>query len=305
MKRILLFLLTNLAIVLVLAVVARLLGLDEWLNARGGNLGGLLVFSALFGFAGSFISLATSKWMAKRMMGVRVIERPDNVGEQWLLDTVRRLAQAAGIGTPEVGLFESPEPNAFATGARRDSALVALSTGLFHHMSEKEIEAVLGHEISHVSNGDMVTLALIQGVVNTFVIFLSRIIGNIVDRTVFRSEHGRGPAFFITVIASELVLGMLASIIVLWFSRHREFRADAGGARLAGVNNMISALEQLKFARHSLPDQWAAFAITAGPVPGGLRRLFMSHPPLDERIAALRLVLRQDSRHVNHFSDTD
>jgi heat shock protein HtpX len=264
-----------------------------------------LVFAALFGFAGSFISLATSKWMAKRMMGVRVIERPVNVGEQWLLDTVRRLAQTAGIGTPEVGLFESPEPNAFATGARRDSALVAVSTGLFHHMSEKEIEAVLGHEISHVSNGDMVTLALIQGVVNTFVIFLSRIIGNLVDRTVFRSEDGRGPAYFITVIASELVLGVLASIIVLWFSRYREFRADAGGARLAGFNNMISALEQLKGARHSLPDQWAAFAITVGPVPGGLRRLFMSHPPLDERIAALRLALRQSSRHVNHFADTD
>jgi heat shock protein HtpX len=301
MKRILLFLATNLAIVLVLAVVARLLGVDQWLSAQGGDLGGLLVFAALFGFAGSFISLALSKWTAKRMMGVRVIERPANEGEQWLLDTVHRLAQTAGVGMPEVGLFESPEPNAFATGARRDNALVAVSTGLFHHMGEREVEAVLGHEISHVANGDMVTLTLIQGVVNTFVIFLSRIIGNLVDRTVFRSENGRGPAFFITVIVSELVLGVLASIIVLWFSRYREFRADAGGARLAGATNMISALEHLKATHQRLPDQFAAFAISSGPGAGGLRRLFMSHPPLEERIAALR----GRSLRPDHFADTD
>lgn len=288
MKRVLLFLATNLAIIVVLSVVARLLGLDAYLAAQGGSLQGLLVFAAFFGFAGSLISLAMSKWMAKRAMGVRVIEQPTNATEQWLLNTVRAQAQAAGIGMPEVGIFDSPEPNAFATGARRDNALVAVSTGLLRRMNEKEVEAVLGHEVSHIANGDMVTLTLIQGVVNTFVIFFARIIGSVVDRAVFRSEDGRGPGYFIAVIFAEIVLGILASIIVLWFSRQREFRADRGGARLAGREAMISALERLRATHQPLPQQFAAFGIASGGVAGGLRRLFMSHPPLEERIAALR-----------------
>jgi heat shock protein HtpX len=289
MKRVLLFLATNLAIVVVLSVVARLLGVDQWLMAQGGSLNGLLVFAAIFGFGGSFISLAISKWMAKRSMGVHVIEQPSNQAEAWLVDTVRRQAQAAGIGMPEVGIFESPTPNAFATGMRRDDALVAVSTGLLQTMRREEVEAVLAHEVSHVANGDMVTLALIQGVVNTFVIFLARVIGGIVDRALFRSEDGRGPSYFISVIVAEIVLGVLASIIVMWFSRQREFRADSGGARLAGTGNMIAALERLK-AGHNQPlpsGQLAAFGIS-GPVSAGLKRLFMTHPPLDERIAALR-----------------
>ncbi|HVO46623.1 MAG TPA: protease HtpX [Steroidobacteraceae bacterium] len=288
MKRIVLFLITNLAIVVVLSVVAHLLGLDGWLAARGGSLEGLLVFAALFGFAGSLISLATSKWMARNAMGVQVITQPRSATESWLLNTVATHARNAGIGMPEVGIFESPEPNAFATGARRDHALVAVSTGLLQRMNENEVNAVLGHEITHVANGDMVTLALIQGVVNTFVIFLSRIIGNVVDRSVFRSEDGRGPAYFISVIVSEIVLGILASLIVLWFSRQREFRADYGGARLGGRDNMIAALEALKSAHEPLPQQFAAFGIASGPVARGLQTLWMSHPPLDERIAALR-----------------
>jgi len=288
MKRIVLFLATNLAIVLVLSVAARLLGLDTYLTNQGGSLTGLLLFAALFGFGGSFISLAISKWMAKRAMGVRVIEQPRNEAERWLVNTVRAQAQAAGIGMPEVGIFDSPEPNAFATGPRRDNALVAVSTGLLSRMSEKEVEAVLGHEVSHVANGDMVTLTLIQGVVNTFVIFLSRIIGNLVDRTVFRNEDGRGPAYFISVLVSEMVLGILASMIVLWFSRQREFRADRGGAHLAGRESMIGALERLKAAHHPLPAQMSAFGIASGGGASGLKRLFMSHPPIEERIAALR-----------------
>lgn len=292
MKRIFLFLATNLAIVLVLSIVARLLGLDQWLTANGGSLSGLLVFALLFGFGGAFISLAISKWMAKRSMGVRIIEQPGSAAERWLVDTVRTQAQAAGIGMPEVGVFQSPEPNAFATGARRDHSLVAVSSGLLQRMGRTEVEAVLAHEVSHVANGDMVTLTLIQGVVNTFVIFLSRIIGNLVDRTVFRSENGRGPAYFVTVIVSELLLGILASMIVMWFSRRREFRADAGGAKLAGTNNMIAALEGLKAAHQPLPAQLAAFGIASGPGPSGLKRLFMSHPPLEERIEALRASTR-------------
>ena len=288
MKRILLFLATNLAIMVVLSVVVQVLGLDRYLHAQGGSLGGLLAFAAVFGFGGSFISLAISKWMAKRTMGVQVIAQPRNSSEQWLVDTVRRQAQAAGIGMPEVGVFESPEPNAFATGASRNNALVAVSTGLLQRMNQNEVEAVLGHEISHVANGDMVTLSLIQGVVNTFVIFLSRIIGNLVDRTLFRSENGRGPAYFVSVIVSEIVLGILASMIVMWFSRRREFRADHGGANLAGRQNMILALERLKSAHEPLPQQFAAFGIAAGDGPVGIKRLFMSHPPLSERIAALQ-----------------
>ncbi|MEP7244627.1 MAG: protease HtpX [Gammaproteobacteria bacterium] len=288
MKRILLFLATNLAIMVVLSVVVQVLGLDRYLHAQGGSLGGLLAFAAVFGFGGSFISLAISKWMAKRTMGVQVITQPRNSSEQWLVDTVRRQAQAAGIGMPEVGVFESPEPNAFATGPSRNNALVAVSSGLLQRMNQNEVEAVLGHEISHVANGDMITLSLIQGVVNTFVIFLSRIIGNLVDRTFFRSENGRGPAYFVSVIVSEIVLGILASMIVMWFSRRREFRADHGGANLAGRQNMILALERLKSAHEPLPQQFAAFGIAGGDRPSGLKRLFMSHPPLSERIAALQ-----------------
>jgi heat shock protein HtpX len=294
MKRIVLFLATNLAIVAVLSVAAKLLGLDQWLTSQGQSLGGLLVFAGLFGFGGAFISLGLSKWMAKRSMGVHVIAQPSNPEEAWLLEIVQRQAAAAGIAMPEVGIFDSPEPNAFATGARRNNALVAMSTGLLQRMNRKEVEAVLAHEVSHVANGDMVTLALIQGVVNTFVIFLARIIGNIVDRTVFRSEDGRGPAYWVTVIAAELVLGVLASVIVMWFSRQREFRADAGGAALAGTRHMIAALERLKSANEPLPAQLAAFGIASGGAPGGLRRLFMSHPPLDERIEALRARASQD-----------
>jgi heat shock protein HtpX len=289
MKRILLFLVTNLAIVVLLGIVLRLLGIESILDESGTglNLGALLIFAAVFGFAGSFISLAISKWSAKRMMGVRVITQPANAMESWLVNTVRNQAQQAGIGMPEVGVFDSPQPNAFATGARRDAALVAVSTGLLKSMSQQEAEAVLAHEVSHVANGDMVTLALIQGVVNTFVIFLARVIGHTVDRVVFRNEEGHGPAFWITTIVAELVLGLLATMIVMWFSRQREFRADAGGARLAGRQHMIGALERLK-ERHPgpLPDKMAAFGI-AGGAGAGLKRLFMSHPPLEERIAAL------------------
>jgi heat shock protein HtpX len=288
MKRILLFVATNLAIVVVLSVVAHLLGLDQYLDARGGSLNGLLIFAALFGFGGSMISLAISKWMAKKAMGVEVISQPRNATESWLINAVGAHARNAGIGMPEVGIFESPDPNAFATGASRNNALVAVSTGLLQRMNEREVDAVLGHEISHVANGDMVTLALIQGVVNTFVIFLSRIIGNIVDRNFFRSEDGRGPAYFISVIVSEIVLGILASLIVLWFSRWREFRADRGGAKLAGRANMIAALEALKSSHEPLPQQFAAFGIADGTAARGFAKLRMSHPPLEERIAALR-----------------
>ncbi|MFM1886805.1 MAG: hypothetical protein RL026_1962 [Pseudomonadota bacterium] len=288
MKRIVLFLVTNLAVVLVLSVVARLLGIDNYMSAQGQSLGGLLAFCALFGFGGAFISLAISKWMAKRSMGVRVIERPANATEQWLVERVRTHAEKAGIGMPEVGIFDSPQPNAFATGASRNSALVAVSTGLLRSMRQEEVDAVLGHEIAHVANGDMVTLTLIQGVVNTFVMFLARIIGGIIDRAVFKNEEGRGIGYFVIVFVLELVLGVLASMIVAWFSRYREYRADAGGAHLAGRGNMISALERLKAgAEEPLPEGLAAFGIKGGK-GGGLMALFSSHPPLDDRIAALR-----------------
>ena len=289
MKRIFLLLVTNLAVLAVLTIVAHLIGLDRWLAVRGGSLEALLVVAAVFGFGGAFISLLMSKWMARTAMGVRVIGQPTTQTEQWLVSLVARLAQAAGVGMPEVGVFDSPEPNAFATGYSRDSALVAVSTGLIATMNEQEIEAVLGHELTHIANGDMVTLTLIQGVVNTFVIFLSRIIGNLVDRTLFRSEDGRGPAYFLCVIVSQILLGILANMIVMAFSRWREFRADRGGAHLAGSPNMIAALEALKRAHEPLPSQqFASFGITSGPVARGIQRLFMSHPPLDERIAALR-----------------
>jgi len=289
MKRIVLFIVTNLAVLLVLSVVAHLLGVDNYLAVHGGSLTGLLVFSAIFGFGGALISLAMSKWMAKNAMGVHVIGQPADATQQWLLTVVEHHARAVGVGMPEVGIFESPEPNAFATGASRNAALVAVSTGLLQRMNRDEIEAVLGHEMTHVANGDMVTLALLQGVLNTFVIFLSRIIGNIIDRAIFRSEDGRGIASFLTVIVCQLVLGFLASLIVMWFSRWREFRADRGGAQLAGTPKMIAALEELKQVHEPLPSQQlAAFGIADGSAAGGLRRLLMSHPPRDERIAALR-----------------
>ena len=289
MKRIALFLLTNLAVMLVLSVVARITGLDRWLALHGSDLTGLLAMAALFGFGGSLISLAMSKWMAKRAMGVQVIDKPANPEQEWLLSTVRALATQARIGMPEVGIFDSPQPNAFATGARRDAALVAVSSGLLRGMSRSEVEAVVGHEITHIANGDMVTLTLIQGVVNTFVIFLSRIVGTIVDRALSRDGESRGGiGYFVTVMVTQIVFGMLANLIVMWFSRRREFRADAGGAQLAGRNNMIAALERLKSAHNpALPAQMAAFGISGG-LAAGLGRLVMSHPPLEERIAALQ-----------------
>lgn len=291
MKRIFLFLATNLAIIVVLSISLRLLGVERILDEQGVNLdmNALLIFAAVFGFGGAFISLAISKWMAKRTTGAQVIEQPSNDVERWLVDTVKRQAERAGIGMPEVAIFPSPAPNAFATGMNRNKALVAVSSGLLQNMSKDEVEAVLGHEVAHVANGDMVTLTLIQGVVNTFVIFLSRVIGHTVDRVIFKNERGHGIAFWVTTIIAEIVLGILASIIVMWFSRQREFRADEGGADLAGRQKMISALERLKqgSAPAELPDQLAAFGI-AGGIGQGLKKLFMSHPPLDERIEALR-----------------
>ena len=289
MKRIFLFLATNLAIVLVLSVTMRILGVEPYLTANGLNLTSLLIFAAVMGMGGSFISLAISKWMAKRSVGAVVIENPRTPAEIWLVDTVRRQAQQAGIGMPEVAVFDSPEVNAFATGMNKNNALVAVSTGLLQSMSKEEAEAVLGHEISHVANGDMVTLALIQGVVNTFVMFLSRVIGYVVDKVVFKTERGTGPAFFVTMIIAEMVLGVLASIIVMWFSRQREFRADSGGASLAGRQNMIAALRRLQQVHAGpLPEKLAAFGIAGSGGVEGIKRLFMTHPPLEERIAALK-----------------
>jgi len=285
MKRIALFLMTNIAVMLVLSVVASLLGADRYLTANGLNLQQLLIFSAIFGFGGSFISLAMSKWMAKRATGAQVITQPKNSAEVWLLQTVERQARAAGIGMPEVAIFDSPEPNAFATGMSRNSALVAVSTGLLRGMSQDEVEAVLGHEISHVANGDMVTLTLIQGVLNTFVMFLSRVIGYVIDRAVFKTERGVGMGYYLTVIVLQIVFGILASMIVAWFSRQREFRADAGGAHLAGKRKMIAALQRLKGAKDEadLPESVRAFGIRGGK----FSQMFATHPPLDVRIAAL------------------
>lgn len=291
MKRMFLFLATNVAILLVLSIALQVLGIEQILDQQGVDLDlrALLIFSAVLGMGGSFISLAMSKWSAKRMTGARVIEQPRNESETWLLSTVSRQAQAAGIEMPEVAVYDAPELNAFATGMRRNAALVAVSTGLLRNMRRDEVEAVLGHEISHVANGDMVTLGLIQGVVNTFVIFLSRVIGHVVDRVVFKTERGHGPAFLITTIVAQVLLGILASAIVMWFSRWREFRADAGGAQLAGREKMIAALQRLQTAsgQAPLPDQLAAFGISGG-MAEGLKRLFLSHPPLQERIAALQ-----------------
>jgi heat shock protein HtpX len=289
MLRVLLLLATNFAVLILATVTLNLLGVGPWLNARGIDFGSLLVFGAVLGFGGAFFSLAISKWMAKRTMGVEVIETPRNDTETWLLATVRRLAAAAGIGMPEVGIFDSPEPNAFATGASQNHALVAVSTGLLQRMGREQAEAVMGHEITHVANGDMVTLTLIQGVVNTFVFVLSRVIGNLVDKLVFRNEEGRGPAFWITTIVAQILLSFLAMMIVMWFSRRREFRADAGGARLAGTPAMIGALEALKRVQSAgLPNGMRAFGIKGSDEASGLQRLFLSHPPLDERIEALR-----------------
>lgn len=291
MKRIFLFLATNIAVVLVLSVTLRILGVERILDEQGVGLdmNALLIFAAVFGMGGSLISLAISKWTAKRMTGAQVIEQPRTETERWLLETVRFQAGRAGIEMPEVAIFPSPDPNAFATGMNRNAALVAVSEGLLQRMGRDEVEAVLGHEISHVANGDMITLALIQGVVNTFVIFLSRVIGHLVDRVVFKTERGHGPAFWVTAIVAELVLGILASMIVMWFSRYREFRADAGGASLSSRAKMIGALEQLKrsYGQPHLQDQMAAFGIS-GKTMAGFKRLLMSHPPLDERIEALK-----------------
>ena len=290
MMRIFLFLATNAAVLVLISVVFQVFGIEGILAENGVDLdlGALLVMSAVIGFAGSFISLALSKFMAKRGMGVHVIETPRNRTEQWLVDTVTRQAEAAGIGMPEVGIFDSPQPNAFATGWNRNDALVAVSTGLLQNMRPNEVEAVLGHEVAHVANGDMITMGLLQGVVNTFVIFLSRVIGHAVDRIVFKTERGYGPAYFITSILAQILLSILASMIVMWFSRRREFRADAGGARLAGREDMIGALRALKRVSEpeDLPGEFAAFGISGG-MGEGLKRLFLSHPPLEERIAAL------------------
>jgi len=287
MKRIIYFLATNLAIMLVLSFTMRVLGVEPYLNANGLDLGNLLAFAAIMGFGGAFISLAISKWTAKRMSGAVVIEEPRTQTEIWLMKTVRQQADAVGIKMPEVAVFNSPEVNAFATGMTKNSSLVAVSSGLLNAMTKDEAEAVLAHEISHIANGDMVTLTLIQGVVNTFVMFLSRVIGYAVDKIIFKTEKGTGPAFFVTMIIAELVLGVLASMIVMWFSRQREFRADAGAAKLSSRSKMIAALERLQ-AQHEpsvLPKQMAAFGISGG---GGFMKLFSSHPGLDERIAALR-----------------
>ncbi len=291
MKRILLFLATNIAVIAVLSIVLSLLGVSGILDEQrvGIDYGSLLVFAAVFGFGGSLISLVISKWMAKSLTGARVIVTPRNEVENWLVHTVQRQASRAGIGMPEVAIFDSAAPNAFATGMSRNNALVAVSTGLLRTMNQDEIEAVLGHEVSHVANGDMVTLTLIQGVVNTFVIFISRLVGHFVDRVILKNEEGHGVGFFITTIVTQIVFGILASVIVMWFSRQREFRADYGGADLAGTQKMISALEKLKKSiQQPLPDQMAAFGINAKSDARDWKMLFMSHPPLDQRIAALR-----------------
>ena len=289
MKRIFYFLVTNLAIVLVLSVTMRLLGVEPFLNANGLNLNSLLIFAAVMGFGGAFISLAISKWSAKRMSGAVTIENPKTLDEIWLVNIVKKQSQAVGIQMPEVAIFNSPVVNAFATGMSRNSSLVAVSSGLLEMMTKDEAEAVIGHEISHIANGDMVTLTLIQGVVNTFVLFFSRVIGYTVDKVVFKTRQGTGPAFFITMIISELLLGVLASIVVMWFSRQREYRADIGGGQLAGNQKMIAALQRLKsqYESSALPKSIAALGIS-GEQGRGLKELFSTHPSLDDRIARLQ-----------------
>jgi heat shock protein HtpX len=289
MKRIFLFIVTNLAVLVLLGLVIFVIEQVFGVRLGQGGLGSLLVFAAIFGFGGALISLALSKWTAKRMMGVRVVAEPQSELEAWLLGTVKRLAEQARIAMPEVGIFDAEEMNAFATGARRNAALVAVSTGLLRGMPRPQAEAVLGHEISHVANGDMVTLALLQGVLNTFVIFLARIIGGIVDKAILKNDREEsGMGFFLTTMVAQIVLGIFASMIVSWYSRRREFRADRGGADLAGTGNMIGALEALRRSHgEPMPPQMQAFGINTGDT-GGFMRLFMSHPPLDARIAALR-----------------
>lgn len=286
--RILLFLGTNIAIMALLGLTFSLFGIQGLLAENGVdlNLSALLVYAMVIGFSGAFISLFLSKFLAKRSMRVQVIINPENQTERWLVDSVKAMAKTAGIGMPEVGIFNHSSPNAFATGWNKNNALVAVSTGLLQSMPKNEVEAVLAHEVSHVANGDMVTMTLIQGVVNTFVVFLSRIIGHVVDRVVFKVERGHGPAFWIVSIIAEIVLGLFATIIVMWFSRYREYKADAGGAKLAGKNNMIAALERLQGVKGApeLPDEMAALAINAGKV----QAIFSSHPPLSQRIQALR-----------------
>ncbi|MEK7811249.1 MAG: protease HtpX [Pseudomonadota bacterium] len=290
MKRIFLFILTNIAVLAVINITLRLLGVDRVLDESGAiNFSALMILSAVIGFSGSIVSLLMSKWMAKKSVGAHVIETPQDPTERWLVETVSRQAQAAGIGMPEVAIYDAPDVNAFATGWNRNNALVAVSTGLLHAMSRDEAEAVLAHEVSHVANGDMVTLALIQGVVNTFVVFFAKLFGILVDRVLLKNDGRNGPGIgaFVAEMVAQVVLGILASVVVMWFSRQREFRADAGGASLAGRQKMIAALERLK-ANHeqaAMPQNMAAMAISS---QGGFSRLFMTHPPLDERIAALR-----------------
>jgi heat shock protein HtpX len=290
MTRIFLFIATNIAVIALISITFQILGIEGLLAANGVdlNLYALLVMSAVIGFGGSFISLAISKWMAKRSMGVQIIENPAHPQERWLVDTVAKQAENAGIGMPEVGIFQSDTVNAFATGMSRNNALVAVSTGLLQAMTADEAEAVLGHEVSHIANGDMITMGLIQGVVNTFVIFLSRIIGFFVDRVILKNQRGFGIGYFISSILAQIVLSFFASMIVMWFSRRREFRADEGGADLAGKHKMVAALQKLQGDQaEDLPGEFAAFGINGGR-PTGLRALFMSHPPLEERIAALQ-----------------
>jgi heat shock protein HtpX len=286
MMRILLFIATNLAVLLLINILIHLFGLEPYLYSRGIALGPLFVIGAIVGFTGAIFSLLISKWMAKNTMGVEVIVHPATEQQQWLVTTVERLSLAAGIGKPEVGIFEAEDPNAFATGAFRDSALVAVSTGLLERMNRQQVEAVLGHEVSHIANGDMVTMTLLQGVLNTFVFVLSHVVGRFVDRVILKDEDGRGMGQWIATMVAQIFLGILASMIVMWFSRRREFRADAGGAHLAGRQSMISALQALQAVQsEGLPEGMQAMGIAGN---GGMSRLFMSHPPLEERIAALR-----------------
>jgi heat shock protein HtpX len=285
MMRVALFLMTNIAILVVVSIIFSVFGLSTFTEGYGIDYRGLLIFCALFGFAGSFISLAMSKWMAKRATGAQVITEPRNEVERWLVATVKRQAEAMGIGMPEVAIYDAPDMNAFATGMNKNNALVAVSTGLLRSMDRREVDAVLGHEIGHVANGDMVTLTLIQGVVNTFVLFFSRVIGHFIDRVILRNEDGPGIGYFVSVVVLDIIFGVLASMIVAWFSRRREFRADVAGATLEGNGAMIAALERLRTGHEAstLPKQIAAFGIS-----GGIGKLFASHPPLEQRIAALR-----------------
>lgn len=290
MMRILLFLATNLAVVLVASVTLSLLGVGSYMTSQGLDYNNLLIFCLVFGMAGSVVSLLISKWMAKRSMGVHIIEQASNADEQWLLSTVKELSQKARIGIPEVGIFASPQANAFATGWNRNNALVAVSTGLLNKMSREEVKAVLGHEIGHVANGDMITLTLIQGVVNAFVMFFARIIGNFVDKAILKNENGHGLGFYISTFVAEMILGILASTIVFWFSRRREYRADIAGAELVSPAAMVSALARLQAEYDQpsdMPDEMVAFGIS-GELKNALGGLFMSHPPLDKRIEALK-----------------